>query len=403
MRILSLILIILPLLGVAFTGQALGPYLEVPPLTRYVRHAPSNWLVFAVIAFGTLASVLPLVVIAWRRRHRAESASRRHRMPWWGWLGLLAMLLSWGIAWTRLPVFASIQRHTFLLLWLSYILLVNGLCVWRCGTSPMTRDRRAYLALFPASAGFWWFFEYLNRFVQNWYYEGAEVFSRVEYLVFASLSFATVLPAVISTSALLETVPALNRPFTELPRLRSSQPRPVGIIVLLLASLGLALIGVWPNLLFPLPWLSPLIIGCALAAIAGRPSVLSPLAEGDWRRLVIPPLAALICGFFWEMWNLHSLAKWVYSIPYVHVGKVFEMPILGYAGYLPFGLECLFAAQLAGWRHGLATRDAQLRSAPFPGSCDGRSRCWRWPQCRPGGVVDRLSSSSRTKSPLRRL
>jgi hypothetical protein len=111
----------------------------------------------------------------------------------------------------------------------------------------------------------------------------------------------------------------------------------------------------------------------------------------------------VICGFFWEMWNLHSLAKWVYSIPYVHVGKVFEMPILGYAGYLPFGLECLFAAQLAGWRHGLATRDAQLRSAPFPGSCDGRSRCWRWPQCRPGGVVDRLSSSSRTKSPLRRL
>jgi hypothetical protein len=25
----------------------------------------------------------------------------------------------------------------------------------------------------------------------------------------------------------------------------------------------------------------------------------------------------------------------------VHEYKIFEMPILGYAGYLPFGLECL--------------------------------------------------------------
>jgi hypothetical protein len=365
-RVLPAILIVLPLLGIALQGQALETYLEIPPLTRYVVHAPFNNVVFAIIATITVGSVLPFVIIGWRRRGRAIGQPRRYRMPIWGWFGLGAMLISWGIAWTRAPVFASVQRHSFLMLWLSYILLVNGLCVWRSGRSPMTRDRRGYLMLFPASAGFWWFFEYLNRFVQNWYYEGAEVFSRGEYIIFASLSFATVLPAVISTAALLETVPALNRPFTDLPKLRSSQPRRLGIGVLLVAALGLALIGVWPSLLFPLPWLSPLIIGCALAGIAGRPSVLSPLAEGDWRRLVIPPLAALICGFFWEMWNLHSLAKWVYSIPYVHVGKIFEMPVLGYAGYLPFGIECIFAAQLAGWRQGLASGPAPVAESATP-------------------------------------
>jgi len=40
------------------------------------------------------------------------------------------------------------------------------------------------------------------------------------------------------------------------------------------------------------------------------------------------------------MWNYFSLAKWEYSIPFVHRFLIFEMPLLGYAGYLPFGLEC---------------------------------------------------------------
>jgi hypothetical protein len=57
-------------------------------------------------------------------------------------------------------------------------------------------------------------------------------------------------------------------------------------------------------------------------------------------------LAALICGFFWEMWNFYSLAKWKYSIPFVHRFEIFEMPLLGYAGYLPFGLECMVIADL---------------------------------------------------------
>ena len=46
------------------------------------------------------------------------------------------------------------------------------------------------------------------------------------------------------------------------------------------------------------------------------------------------------------MWILYSSAKWVYSIPYVHRFQVFEMPVLGYAGYLPFGLECVAVARL---------------------------------------------------------
>ena len=48
---------------------------------------------------------------------------------------------------------------------------------------------------------------------------------------------------------------------------------------------------------------------------------------------------ALICGWFWEMWNYWAFPKWQYTIPFVDFAHVFEMPLLGFGGYLPFGLE----------------------------------------------------------------
>jgi hypothetical protein len=67
---------------------------------------------------------------------------------------------------------------------------------------------------------------------------------------------------------------------------------------------------------------------------------------GAWHQICLWALAALLCGFFWEMWNFFSFTKWVYAIPYVNRFHCFEMPLLGYAGYLPFGLECAVIARL---------------------------------------------------------
>ncbi len=69
-------------------------------------------------------------------------------------------------------------------------------------------------------------------------------------------------------------------------------------------------------------------------------TIIDQMGSGNWSVAVASVLAALFCGLFWEMWNYFSLAKWAYNIPYVHRFLIFEMPILGYAGYLPFGLEC---------------------------------------------------------------
>jgi len=74
----------------------------------------------------------------------------------------------------------------------------------------MLHRPRYFPSLFPLSAAFWWLFEYLNRFVQNWYYVGVVELSSFEYVFRATLPFSTVLPAVLGTAELLTSYPAVS-------------------------------------------------------------------------------------------------------------------------------------------------------------------------------------------------
>lgn len=101
-----------------------------------------------------------------------------------------------------------------------------------------------------------------------------------------------------------------------------------------------------PTILYPMLWVSPLILISSINALSGRNHVFCGFRTGDWRLIVSLALASLICGFFWEIWNVYSYAKWIYTITYVQVFHIFEMPLFGYAGHLPFGLECYCVAKL---------------------------------------------------------
>jgi hypothetical protein len=162
----------------------------------------------------------------------------------------------------------------------------------------------------------------------------------------ASLAFATVLPAVLSTQRFVLTFGAID------PGLKSRMPlgfledkRTAGAILVVTAA-GLVLIGRYPDLLYSLVWFAPLLVVTCLQTLSSQPTIFKGLRRGDWRAIVASAMAALICGFIWELWNFHSLAHWVYAIPYVDRFHIFEMPLLGYGGYLPFGLECLLVGQM---------------------------------------------------------
>jgi hypothetical protein len=339
-------LIGLPLLGIQLAGLPLERYFEFPPQSRYVAHAPFSWLMFVGYAGFVLAVAVPLALRAIRCRINPAKALRpAGNFPWWGKLGVMAGLISWVLAWSRFDWAHGIQPHTFTPLWFYYILVINALSYRRTGHCMLLDSPGYFLALFPASALFWWFFEYLNRFVQNWFYQGPP-FGAVQYVIFATLPFSTVLPAVLGTRQWLWSCGWLQNGFRHFVVLPFPRSRLAGWAVLILSAAGLAGIGVWPNRLFALLWVSPMLIVLSLQVLAGQRHVLSALAEGDWRLVVASATAALICGFFWEMWNFYSLSRWTYSIPYVGRFRVFEMPVLGYAGYLPFGLECSLIGSL---------------------------------------------------------
>jgi hypothetical protein len=346
-RSLALALILaLPLIGMMARGQALTPYLSFPPRTLAVPHAPFSLVWSAVYAFIDIALLAAIGLALWTSWRRTPQGRRikRGEWPWWGWLGIGLALVGWVLAWNRFAWFATFQRHCFILPWMGYLLTVNAITQRRQGSCLLTRRSGGLIQLAALSGLFWWTFEYLNQFVQNWYYLAVERFGATTYALMASLAFCTVLPVVMSTYELLLTTRIFNQGLTGISfRLKLPSDKLVWGALILSGS-GLAGIGVWPDLLFPLVWVTPLVLLTSADHLKGASTLLTLWHQGDYRHLVGPPVAALLCGLFWEMWNFGSLAKWRYSLPYLEWGHLFEMPLLGYGGYLPFGILCWLVA-----------------------------------------------------------
>ncbi|HHO48630.1 MAG TPA: hypothetical protein ENN06_09315 [Desulfobacteraceae bacterium] len=344
---MATLLLLAPLGGVVWLDLLLAPYLEFPPATGYVVHAPFFLPIFLVLLLfvGAVCFFFVHRLITFRGA-KASTGREAYPFPWWGRLGIIMVTVFWVLAWSRFLFFESLQRYTFFPLWLGCILTVNGLSCGRQGTCLLRSRPRFFLALFPASALFWWYFEYLNRFVGNWYYLVGGDMGAAEYVIHATVCFSTVLPAVASTDEFLGTFPRLTAPFREWRPVSAPKGKGPGLALIGAAAFSLALLAVFPDILFPLVWISPLLVLVGFQLASGRPTVFDGVREGDWRRVVLPALAALVCGLYWETWNWKSLAHWQYSIPFVHRFQIFAMPLPGYSGYLPFGLQCAAAAAL---------------------------------------------------------
>ncbi|MCG8325122.1 MAG: hypothetical protein MI673_06355, partial [Thiotrichales bacterium] len=160
------------------------------------------------------------------------------------------------------------------------------------------------------------------------------------------LAYATVLPAVLSTTEFLSTFRTIQSGCQNVCRISLQQARAWSLVSVLGGSCLLLLSTLYFEVLYPLVWITPVFIVIGVSYRCSGDNVFSALALGNWQSIVAPALAALVCGFFWELWNSGSYAHWKYSVPYVQAFHLFEMPALGYAGYLPFGLTCLAVSGL---------------------------------------------------------
>lgn len=266
----------------------------------------------------------------------ARNNSGSRKLPRYGWAGIGLVLVFWGLNWS-LP---GLRTHWgFFPLWLGYCLVVDALVYRRKGNSLLTRNPRAYVGIFLASAPAWWLFEIFNYRTQNWVYIGREFFTNFEYGLLASISFSTVMPAVFGTAELASTFGWIKRIGSGL-RI-SIRPRAL-VIFFSGGVLMLAAIIVRPQYFFPFVWLSIYFILEPINVWRRNRSLAEGVSLGDWRHVIALWVGGLICGFFWEMWNFYSYPKWVYHVPFVDFAHLFEMPLIGYGGYLPFAME-LFA------------------------------------------------------------
>ena len=265
----------------------------------------------------------------------AENDVQKKKWPFRGTAGIILIAVFWPLNWL-LP--GTRTSWGFFPLWLGYCLAVDAFVYYRKGSSMVSRSLRSYILLFAVSAPAWWLFELLNLRSGNWSYQGRELFSNIQYAVFASFSFSTVMPAVFGTAELAGT-------FKWIGRLSVERPGQTGMNLFLpafiIGLLFLACFLIWPLYFFPLLWISVFLIIDPVNRWTGRRSLIEDIGRGKWRVVVSLGLGSLICGFFWEMWNFYSYPKWIYYVPFVDFLRVFEMPLLGYGGYLPFSLELM--------------------------------------------------------------
>lgn len=280
-----------------------------------------------------------------RRIPLREKPLQRYLLPYRGLLGLLLIAIAW-------PLSQQISQNLFFPLWLGFILLVDGLVLRRTGTSLAVRSPKIMVVMFIVASPYWWAFEGINEITQNWVYVTSteEDSGGLVGVIEASLSYSTVIPAVFEVSELIGSFGFIKR-FARLPSLVLSRPQIILAGVFGLGSLVTMLI--WPTYLFPMTWLCLFFIFDPINNLTGRPSIIAQVKNGDYRTVVAFALGALVCGFFWEMWNRDASVSWEYNIGYLDFARIFQMPLLGYGGYLPFGLETYamfhFVAGLLGW------------------------------------------------------
>jgi hypothetical protein len=231
------------------------------------------------------------------------------------------------------------------IVWTGYVLFADALLARVTGRSYLTTSREEGTLVALVSIVGWWLFEWYNapRFWRGgddlwglwWHYHGLEPnlwLRRFGY----DWSFATIFPALFLTAAIFR-VTVFRRARVR-PRSIPSRALDVSIgIGLVSAALPLLVPSIW---LVPLVWIGLVLLLEPLNYRAGRGSWLADFARGDASTVSSLLASGLVCGLLWEFWNYWAATKWTYTVPYPPNVKLFEMPVLGYLGFLPFALEC---------------------------------------------------------------
>ncbi|MBV6442211.1 MAG: hypothetical protein DYG98_25685 [Haliscomenobacteraceae bacterium CHB4] len=345
----------LPYIGawIRFDGVFPNDYFNFPTLVAPEK-APFNPLIFGMVAVF-VAAVAVLYIFPQVFGFKKTVVARRivplkTRLPVWFWVGLAAwgatLFVLWGkfsepkwlINWADLPLF-----------WGFALMLDGWVYVRTGGRSIIATAPRDMIGMGIASIFGWMIFEWLNFFVNdNWVYSKGNLIPDDEFVVYAFLGSSGLMPLTFQWYSLLHSFDNLRNRYTSGPRI--SLPHWTSITILAAVCIGLFFISEFPNALFGVLWVAPMLVLAVTMRLIGIRTPFTLVKEGNWTPLLLLGLTYLIQGFLLEGQNFfsgyyengqlvtHNPGYWQYSIPYVDKFHIFEMPALGFAGYIPFGV-----------------------------------------------------------------
>jgi hypothetical protein len=267
-----------------------------------------------------------------------------HRFPRYGTWGLTVLVLMETaifcshaetlqfFPWWRITVWATPVN------WWAYIFVVDAWIYRRKGTSLLTARRELLALQCILSVAFWCVFEAYNRILPGWRYENLLGDLALRFVGYAA-SFATIMPGMFLTAELIQSYRAFAG--------AQSKPWHWSETALNFSQwLGLAFCVVPAFLpeemrghLWCFVWLGWLLMLEPINYRRTMPSLYRDWESGDWSRTLQLLAAGAIGGLLWEFWNMWAYTKWVYIFPPGLAAKYFEMPVLGFLGFLPFALD----------------------------------------------------------------
>lgn len=261
------------------------------------------------------------------------------RFPIYGYLGAAVIAAAEIMLVRGNPV---VHAYFTPIVWTGYILLVDAVVAARKGVSALSSRRREFLISLPLSILCWYVFEGVNLLLRNWSYHGLPENTAARWLGYA-WSYATIFPAIFVTAELVESFIGSRLIGRKNVNIGAGTERAFLIAGLLLFVVTL----IFPSpYLCPLPWISVLLWFEGLNDRLSTGSFAGMFRRGDYGLFVSLIISGAVCGILWEFWNYWAGTKWHYHVPYLPDVRIFEMPALGYLGFMPFALECYLMYRL---------------------------------------------------------
>jgi len=335
-----------------YPNTHLPPEFGVFPPVEIGQSPGFNLLYFSVMALGALGVTLLFLFPSWfgfkKPAPTPPPTTPTKKLPWWFYVGAVFMVFFWWLMWSRSFMFGDLIYYAFSPMWWGFIVMLDGIVYYRTGGKSLLVNRPKLFLISALFSVFGWsYFEYFDYFVlSNWYYPNGHMseMPRATLIAVFLVAYSTVWTAIFEWYTLLNSFPRLVQRYSQGLKIPLN-----GTLLLIGGALVTVGFVALPHLMFWGIWIGPMamLVGQLMRLGVWTPYV--SITQGNWSPALLIALSSLLNGFLWEMWNYGSSNPdalpvtnpnyWIYDVPYVNVIHIFsEMPLLGYFGYLPFGL-----------------------------------------------------------------